>query len=677
MAELSLRAERAPDGRAKVEASLSDRVVARDLINLASADDRRRFADAISGAVPAVRPESIEAELLLIDPERLPDSVPGPSRIEPGTQVAAGDRDNVGKVVAGYGDRCLVRFVSPEGNVAHKALPKSDLRAMDGKPLSPGHGVKPEPFPVDLLPPAVADYITEGAAARCVDPSMVALPLLVTLAGCIGTRRRIAIKPDWIEPPTIWGAVVAPSGSVKSPGFDLATDLLQDSESSAYREHVEAQAEYRRAKLEYEREASRWKRSKKDDAELPEEPPYPAAKRLQVEDVTIESLHPILAENPRGLLVMVDELRGWFDGMGAYSAKGSGRDESRWLSLHHARPFSIDRKTNREYRRIELATASVIGTIQPSVLADTMHNGTGVASGMLARLLLVMPPQRPKRWTDDELSADTAKAMQIVANRLRDDLEHDSDGDRIKPIDLSITPEARRRAKAFVNSHGLETYSQTESLAAAWSKLEAYAFRFALLDHLIRWASGDDLSCDGPIGVESMQAGIELSRWFGAEAERAYAGMGFSEPSSTPEDAGERHVDRLAEWLESHGGSATEREIGRGPRRYRGHENEPNIAADCKALIDAGRARWDTSRKTRRIVLATPGDTGDGDTSTKNAWKNAQVSPNTAPSVATAPATLGKRNGDTSTENTGKNAQVSPSPPSPPSDPEKRVRVVL
>lgn len=53
---------------------------------------------------------------------------------EPGARVVAGDRGNVGEVVADCGASCQVRFVSKDGNVAIKTLPKSELRDLAGLP---------------------------------------------------------------------------------------------------------------------------------------------------------------------------------------------------------------------------------------------------------------------------------------------------------------------------------------------------------------------------------------------------------------------------------------------------------------------------------------------------------------------------------------------------------------
>jgi len=58
--------------------------------------------------------------------------------VEPGTRVKARDRGNIGSIIEDLGEKCLVRFISPEGDTAEKTLPKSELKLLDGTPLASG-----------------------------------------------------------------------------------------------------------------------------------------------------------------------------------------------------------------------------------------------------------------------------------------------------------------------------------------------------------------------------------------------------------------------------------------------------------------------------------------------------------------------------------------------------------
>ena len=78
------------------------------------------------------------------------------------------------------------------------------------------------------LPRTVADYIIEGAQAMGCDESFIALPTLAMFAACTGNSRRIILKASWKEPSILWTAVVAPSGTLKSPALDYALAPIQE-----------------------------------------------------------------------------------------------------------------------------------------------------------------------------------------------------------------------------------------------------------------------------------------------------------------------------------------------------------------------------------------------------------------------------------------------------------------
>jgi len=69
------------------------------------------------------------------------------------------------------------------------------------------------PFPVDVLPNIVADYVKAGADGIDCDPVLVAVPLLTAIAAAIGTTRKIDVNGQWSEYPILWTCVVAESGA--------------------------------------------------------------------------------------------------------------------------------------------------------------------------------------------------------------------------------------------------------------------------------------------------------------------------------------------------------------------------------------------------------------------------------------------------------------------------------
>ena len=83
------------------------------------------------------------------------------------------------------------------------------------------------PFPVDVLPEPIRGFVKAGATAMRCNEAFIALPLLAALASAIGATRRIQLKPGWCEPSVIWTALVAESGTLKSPAQDFALDILR------------------------------------------------------------------------------------------------------------------------------------------------------------------------------------------------------------------------------------------------------------------------------------------------------------------------------------------------------------------------------------------------------------------------------------------------------------------
>ena len=206
-----------------------------------------------------------------------------------------------------------------------------------------------------------------------VDVAYVALPVLCVVAAAIGLTRAIRLKASWLEYPIIWAALVARSGSLKSPAFDKALQPLRDAQIVALREYREAAMRYEQERAEYDRALTAWKKgSKAAGVEQPVKPEKPPAVRYLVSDATIEAIATILEENPRGLLMQRDELTGWIRSFDAYK-KGRGADVAAWLEMWRAGTLIVDRKTGEKKTiYVEGAAISVYGTIQPGALEGAL-----------------------------------------------------------------------------------------------------------------------------------------------------------------------------------------------------------------------------------------------------------------------------------------------------------------
>ena len=189
------------------------------------------------------------------------------------------------------------------------------------------NGLDFKPFPLDKLPKPLARYAKEAAAAIGCDPAMVAVPMLAAGGGCIGSTRRIGIKRKWEEPAIVWAAIVAPSGSHKSPALDAAIDPIRDIQRGWMKD--------RRPETPDESEAGT----------------VAPVRRILTTDTTIEALAPIMETNPRGLTVAVDELSTWMGSFDSYNSRGKAATRGKWLEIFGGRPVMIDRKGEKQGKR--------------------------------------------------------------------------------------------------------------------------------------------------------------------------------------------------------------------------------------------------------------------------------------------------------------------------------------
>ena len=454
-----------------------------------------------------------------------------------------------------------------------------------------------EPMPLQYFPPVMRDYVNSVSQSVGCDPSFVALPLLAVCAGVIGNARRLLVKRGWFVPPIIWSALIGESGTQKSPPLRAVIRPLKTRQQRQIEEYGRDVADYKSAVAEYKLAIKSYKQT--GEGTPPAEPRSPICSRCLVSDTTIEGLVPILSDNWRGVVLQRDELVGWIGGFDKYSKAGAAStDAAHWLSIYNADSIVVDRKTG-EPRTLFVPDPSVtvVGTIQPGVLNRVLseeHRENGLA----ARLLMVYPPRRVKRWTDAEIPESQETALENLIDGLSAlSPDIDSQGDD-KPGIVFLTDTARSAFIDYYNQTGEEQSGMSGDLAAAWSKLEETAARIALVFHCVRQVTTGDVdawTCDS----DSMQAAIALTEWFKNETQRIQTLLS--------ESSDDRELRQLAEWIHSRGGAVRARDLARGRRDTPSAE-----AAELKllSLVNAGFGEWRPinsttvgGRPTREFVL--------------------------------------------------------------------------
>jgi hypothetical protein len=198
-----------------------------------------------------------------------------------------------------------------------------------------------------------------------------------------------------------------------------------------------------------------------------------------------------------------------------------------------------------------------------------------------ARILMAMPPKLPKVWSELDVAPEVERAYQDVLDKLLA-LDFDAENGEKAPHVLSLSLDGKAAWVKFYNTWGKKQAAVEGELAAAFSKLEGYAARFALLHHVVTHvgAGSGDLH---PVGLVSVEAGITLSRWFAEESRRIY--------STLAESKEERDARRLVEWIQSRGGRTTVKELQRSNQRK--YPSSEEAEAALQALVDGNAGHWE------------------------------------------------------------------------------------
>ena len=318
---------------------------------------------------------------------------------------------------------------------------------------------KPEPIqselpPVDafseeLLPDCLRPLVRDVAERMQVPMDYPAVVMVLCLAGAV--NRRATIQPKerdagWIVVPNLWGGIIAPPGYLKSPVIQATTRPLNRIQTDWRQTHEEDLKKHALAKEEYELRRAGWreeyKKHSKNGTTAPDrpdnEPEAPKLRRLVVNDATFEALHQTMSDNPAGILVIRDELTGWWSQLDR-----SGREGERAFCLqawNGDTGHTIDR-IGRGTIHVEACCMSMLGGIQPgrlrSYLVDALEDGPS-NDGLIQRFQLLVWPETSPDWSYVDRPADVA-AEQIVERVFHALVELDPEN----PLHFCFAPDAQ------------------------------------------------------------------------------------------------------------------------------------------------------------------------------------------------------------------------------------------
>jgi hypothetical protein len=372
-----------------------------------------------------------------------------------------------------------------------------------------------KPFPREVFPDSLAEYIQQAAASVDCDESMIAVPMLPVIAAAVGSSTRLAVKPDWIVPSILWTCTVAKSGSAKSPAMKLAVRFLRKVQDRFDQEHELAAESHRPEALRHEAALKSWK-SDGCIGDMPSEPVVPVHRRVLTTDGTLAGLADMLSRDPSGKLFFADELAGWLVGMSKFNTAGD--DSNSWNELYDGQSFWHDRKVAKSLR-VRFPALSVCGGLQPERLFTTFSRDN-LESGLAARVLFFRPPARERKLTDISVPVEL---VDQVANRLEALAERQPSTAGTLTWEPDLVGLERSAFAEFRVWHDRvqKELARTEgAFNSALAKLTGTALRVALVLFCYRYPNA--VQTGREVDAAAIRAGMTVADWFANEAARMY-----------------------------------------------------------------------------------------------------------------------------------------------------------
>jgi putative DNA primase/helicase len=289
-----------------------------------------------------------------------------------------------------------------------------------------------------MVPAPFRDWLVEVSERACFPLEFVAVPALVAAGTVIG--RGVGIMPnpfdDFLVVPNLWGALIARPGAMKSHAISEGLRplfRLGHIAQGRFRDDVDAQGA-RRVRLQVEKDAlkARMRQSAQkgtDDVDDLEraylalqreiDSSVVTERRYFTHDATVESFDRLLNENPRGLLLIRDELAGW---VRTFSKPGREGDREFFLEAWNGTGAFTRDRVGRGTVHIKAVTLSVVGGIQPGKLRALIEGavqGDRNDDGLLQRIQVLVWPDDVRQWNPPQAWLSSELREQAYASFAR------------------------------------------------------------------------------------------------------------------------------------------------------------------------------------------------------------------------------------------------------------------
>lgn len=360
-----------------------------------------------------------------------------------------------------------------------------------------------KPFPYkEVFPKSLAALIGQLETCYGFVAAYSAVSFLVAFGAVVGNTTLVRYYKSFIENCALFVVLIGKASKGKSAPIKYALKFLMECDFKKFSAFKNEMKAYK------ENEA---KRKKGEEIEPME---YPVLKQRILNDATMEAVLKVLYENPRGILLYHDELKGLLGTMNRYRP---GNDMEMLLSAWSHMPINVNRKGSDPIK-INNPFCSIIGSTQPDVFKDIF---SGTDNGWAARWLLCVDlDDSIPEWTDEEVDSALEEKVKAAFQKLEALPEIIGEDGNIIPNILEFTPEARKLLTDWRNGkeHRLRLIENAnETFATAHAKKDIEALRLATILTMMYYAfdEGDGVTVD----VRAVEGAIQIVEYFKNQVE--------------------------------------------------------------------------------------------------------------------------------------------------------------
>jgi hypothetical protein len=450
----------------------------------------------------------------------------------------------------------------PDGRctATFNAVLKADYKNLDECEFKPLEDVKNEfpevrECPIHVLPEAFRLLAEHQAAGTQCPIDFLVTPMIAMLGVAIGSRAGLRPKQkdtSWLEIPNLYGMIVGAPSSNKTSSISTAfspLNQIQNDHNAKFDEEMENyEIEYQvyearekhltdelkasiknSGKEKKEHGTSIFEHTQNELKELKtQRPDKPPEIRIKTTDATVEKLQELNSANPRGLLVLVDELSGFLNNF-----KKSGRESDRayFLDCWSAKKIGQDiDRIGRGHTHIPRPCLSLFGGIQEGPLSKLLNDCVNQSNdGFIQRMQLTVWPDISDSYEfiDEPLPTKLVDSVNQIVDNLYWCRYEDIGGLKLEDEDLcafNFTNDAQELFRDWQVELMEEIRGKNDLpvlMVEHLAKYPSLVSSLALIFHLVDCVSQKGV--EGGVTIEALNRAIIFAKYLRSHANRMYS----------------------------------------------------------------------------------------------------------------------------------------------------------